>query len=236
VTRPFAALYVRVSTDEQELEGQRRALESHASRQGWLVARVYAEKISGTGRAPREAHAELLRDAAAPGRAFDHVLVLALDRWSRETQFTAAIGSIEALEASGVEWHSVREPLLDTGASEGTAFVRDILRGILPAIASFEARRRSENTRVAMQELASGRRPTRSGRPVGRPRKVTPELAQKAYEIRYSTVPPVPWRKVATQVHLPAETCRKAARALRGASAGETRIGKKVGEGLDRSG
>ncbi len=60
---------------------------------------------------------------------------------------------------------------------------------------------------VTMKEILGGRRPTKSGRPMGRPRRVTPELTAKAEILRrkgYS------WVQVARQVGLPAGTCRRA--------------------------
>ena len=46
-----------------------------------------------------------------------------------------------------------------------------------------------------------------SGNPVGRPRRVTPEIATKVAELRASGLR---WKDVARRVGLPAETCRKA--------------------------
>ena len=83
---------------------------------------------------------------------------------------------------------------------------RDLLRAILPVIASFESRRKSERVRVAMREIKEGRRRTRSGRPPGRPRRVTPEIAARVRELRGRGLP---WKVVAQHVGLPSGTCRK---------------------------
>jgi DNA invertase Pin-like site-specific DNA recombinase len=201
------ALYLRVSTEEQDLAGQERDLRAEAQRRAWPVAAVYAEKVSATGRLERDEYGRLLGDARKPARPFDRVLVWSLDRWSRDPSFVRAVGSIEELESLGVRFHSLKEPTLDSSEDGSASVARDLLRGVLPAISSFESRRKSERVRVAMREIREGRRATRSGRPVGRPRKVTPELARRAAHLRGSGLA---WREVAQRVGLRIETCRKA--------------------------
>lgn len=84
---------------------------------------------------------------------------------------------------------------------------RDLLRAFLPVIASFESRRRSERVRVAMKEIKSGRRPTRSGRPPGRPRIVTNDLVNRAAALRAQGKS---WARIAQSLGPKAETCRRA--------------------------
>ncbi len=74
------------------------------------------------------------------------------------------------------------------------------------------SKRRSERVRLALKEIREGRRRTRSGRPPGRPRRVTPELAQKAEASRSEGLS---WAAVAQRVGLPKETCRRAVYVLR---------------------
>lgn len=201
------ALYLRVSTEDQDLAGQERDLRAYAARSGWGVAAVFPEKVSASGRIEREAWESLRREACLPqARRFEHVLVWALDRWSRDPSFVKAVGSIEELELLGVRWHSFKEPQLDSSADGSPNLGRDILRGILPTIAAFEARRRSERTRLAMAEIKSGRRTTRSGRPPGRQRKVTEVKARRIRELRNGGRP---WAEVAQRVQLPVGTCRR---------------------------
>ena len=135
-----------------------------------------------------------------------------MERFSREERFTRAIENIWRLEQAGVHFHSMKEPAIDTPADGKEDIGRAILRAILPIIASFESRRRQERVRVAMGEISSGRRATRSGRPVGRPRRITPEKVETARKLRDSGLS---WREVAGRVGLPAETCRKAVREMK---------------------
>lgn len=209
----IVAIYLRVSTEDQDLSGQERDLWSYAQHRGWEVGPVYKEKVSGTGKVERAAFEELNRDSRDPHRKWSRVLVWALDRWSREPSFVRAVGSIEQLEALGVRFHSLKEPQLDSAEDDAPNLGRDLLRGILPTIAAFEARRRSERTRLAMREIKSGRRRTRSGRPPGRPRRVTPEMESRIRELRW--VKGLSWKEVAQHVHLPAGTCSKVPRTPR---------------------
>jgi DNA invertase Pin-like site-specific DNA recombinase len=67
------AIYLRVSTDEQTTENQRRELAEVATRSGWHIVDIYEDAgISGAnGREKRPAFDRLLKDAAR--REFDMV-------------------------------------------------------------------------------------------------------------------------------------------------------------------
>lgn len=202
----YAALYLRVSTEDQDLAGQERELRTEAERRGWRIQNVYAEKVSGTGRVARAEHDRLLGEAQRSGRSWTHLLVWSLDRFSRAEKFTEATAEILDLEEVGVQFHSLKEPTLDTPDDGKPNLGRDVLLALLPVIAAFESKRRSERVRVAMKEIKEGRRRTRSGRPPGRPRRVTPELAARIRDLR---VRGMPWKVIAQHVGLPAGTCRK---------------------------
>lgn len=202
------ALYVRVSTEDQDLEGQERDLRAYATSRGWEVTTAYREKLTATGKDERPEYDRLLRDAGNPERGWDRVLVWSLDRWSRDVRFTQAVVSMEDIEAKGVRFHSYREPMIDSSEDGTPNMGRDLLRAILPVIASFESRRRAERVRVAMRELKEGRRVTRSGKPWHRPIRVTEEKLATLLKLRAEGKP---WKTVAQIVGLPATTCKSAA-------------------------
>lgn len=199
-------LYLRVSSPDQDLAGQESELRSSAAIRGWTVVGVYKEKVTATGKVERAEFTRLMEDARSPPteRGWSHVLVWALDRWSRDPSFVQAIGSVETLEKLSIEFHSLKEPMLDTGEPGVPNMGRDLLRAILPVVAAFEARRRSERTRVAMQEIKAGRRGTRSGRPPGRQPRVTESKRQSILKYREQGLT---WPQVAPRVGLPAGTC-----------------------------
>lgn len=201
------AIYARVSTEGQDLAGQERDLQREVERRGWSLIETYHEKVTGTGNTERTEYDRLLRDAAAEGRPWNHLLVWALDRFSRESTFTKATQAVLDLERLGVAFHSLKEPTLDTPEDGKPNLGRDVLLALLPVIASFESKRRSERVRVAMREIREGRRPTRSGRPPGRPRRVSSELLGKIRVLREEKH--LPWSQVAQNLHVPAGSCRK---------------------------
>lgn len=66
---------------------------------------------------------------------------------------------------------------------------------------------RAEKNRVALSEIREGRRVTKSGRPIGRPRRLTPKKVRRILELRELGCS---WSKVAQLVGLPVGTCRGA--------------------------
>jgi len=203
-----AALYVRVSSADQDLAGQERELVREAERLGWKVVEVYSEKVPATGKVRRTEYDRLMREAARPGRPWRHLLVWSLDRFSRAETFTQATQAILDLEKLAVRFHSLKESTLDTPEDGRPNLGRDVLLALLPVIASFESKRRSERVRLAMREIKEGRRRTRSGRPPGRPRRLTPEKVRAILVYRAEGHP---WAVVAQKVGLPSGTCRYAA-------------------------
>ncbi len=204
VRRKGVALYLRVSTADQNLARQERDLTDEANRRGWTVVRIFAEKVSGTGKLERREYDRLLRDARSPDRPFRRVLVWALDRFSREETFTKATQAILDLEKLGVRFHSLKEPMLDTPEDARPNLGRDVLLALLPVIASFESKRRSERVRVAMRDIKEGRRKTRSGRPPGRPIRATPEKVSAIMRLKAEGCT---YRVMAQRVGLPRGTC-----------------------------
>src|SRR6478752_3690669 len=96
-----AALYVRVSTDTQTVENQKRELRQVAGRRGWDVVEVYSDAgISGAkGRNGRPGLDSMLKDANR--RKFDIVMAWAIDRMGRS--LIDLLDTIQHLEACGVD-------------------------------------------------------------------------------------------------------------------------------------
>ena len=99
-----AALYLRVSTLEQNAESQRRELEAYAARHQWDVVGAYEEKASGSD-ASRPELKRLLADARA-GK-FETVLVWKLDRFGRS--LLNVLHNLRTLEDELVRFVSITE-------------------------------------------------------------------------------------------------------------------------------
>src|SRR5262245_57953247 len=96
-----AALYVRVSTDDQTVENQIQALTQVAERRGWEIVAIYKDEgISGAkGRDKRPGLNNLLNDAQR--RKFDVVMAWAIDRIGRS--LIDLLTTIQHFETCGVD-------------------------------------------------------------------------------------------------------------------------------------
>jgi DNA invertase Pin-like site-specific DNA recombinase len=163
-----AALYLRVSTSEQNTELQRTELEAVAQRAGWQIVEVYEDAgFSGkNGRDKRPAFDRLLKDATR--RKFDIVAVWAVDRLGRSLK--DLVNTLHELQATGVDLY-LNKQALDTSTPTGRA-----LFGMLGVFAEFERDMIVERVRSGVARAKA------NGKQLGRPRRdkaaVLAELAK----------------------------------------------------------
>jgi DNA invertase Pin-like site-specific DNA recombinase len=158
------ALYLRVSTGEQNVEMQRRELTEAAGRRGWIIVQEYADEgLSGAkGRDQRPAFDRLCRDMVR--RKFDLVAAWSVDRLGRS--LLDLVGFLQEMHAAGVGLYLDRQGV-DTSTPGGRAMFQ-----MMGVFAEFERALIVERTRAG---LARARKSgTRSGRAIGRP-SATPE-------------------------------------------------------------
>ncbi len=121
-----AALYVRVSTEDQAKEGygltvQRERCRAQVIAKGWTPAGEYADEgISGTKDTEGRPGLAALLEACEAGEV-DAVVTLALDRLGRNTAIVLRL--VERLNAAGVELVSCNEAL-DTSTPTGRFVLR----------------------------------------------------------------------------------------------------------------
>lgn len=113
-----AALYIRVSTDQQTTDNQERELREIASRTGWEIVQVYRDHgVSGAkGRDKRPAFDALCKDASR--RRFDVVMAWSVDRLGRSLQ--DLIGFLSELHALGIDLF-LHQQGIDTTTPAGKA-------------------------------------------------------------------------------------------------------------------
>lgn len=145
------ALYLRVSTVDQNLETQVHDLHSLAAQRGFQIVERYEDRISGA-KAKRPGLDALLNDARR-GR-FDIVLVWAFDRIARSVKHFLEV--LDELTQLNVEFISFRENV-DTTGPLGRAMIV-----IIGAIAELERSLIVERVRAGM------RRARLEGRRIGR--------------------------------------------------------------------
>jgi DNA invertase Pin-like site-specific DNA recombinase len=150
-----AAIYVRVSTDEQSVENQEAELRATAERMGHEIVAVYRDKgFSGAkGRNGRPGFNAMHRDAAQ--RRFDMVMAWSVDRLGRSLQDLVAF--LSELHALKIELY-LHQQGLDTTTPAGKAMFQ-----MMGVIAEFERTLIQERVRAGMA------RAKREGKHVGRP-------------------------------------------------------------------
>ncbi|ANT53528.1 recombinase family protein [Mesorhizobium amorphae] len=151
-----AALYLRVSTDQQTTDRQERELREVAGRTGWSIVEVYRDHgVSGAkGRDKRPAFDALCKDAAR--RRFDVVMTWSVDRLGR---------SLQGLVAFLSDLHALRVDLflhqqgIDTTTPAGKAMFQ-----MMGVFAEFERAMISERVKSGLNTARA------KGKKLGRPR------------------------------------------------------------------
>jgi putative DNA-invertase from lambdoid prophage Rac len=183
-----AAVYVRVSTEDQSHDLQRTELRSHAERMGWSVIE-YAEKASSVKRRP--VLDQLMRDARA--RKFDVVLVWKLDRFARSlSQF---MDMVSTLDSHGIRFLCATQGIdTDQRSPAGRLMMQ-----IFAAFAEFERALIVERVRAGMKEAR------RQGIHVGRRSDVWDR--SQAEEMRARGMS---FRAIARELEIPEASIRRA--------------------------
>ncbi|QJR82599.1 recombinase family protein [Alteromonas pelagimontana] len=158
--------YARVSTDDQNLNLQRDALDQAGCEQ------VFEDQLSGA-RAERPG----LHQALQYARAGDTLVVWRLDRLSRSLK--DLIEMVALLESKGIGLKSLQEAI-DTSSSSGK-----LIFHIFGALAEFERNLIRERTQAGLQAARA------RGRKGGRPKALNKDkqaLAVKLYDEKKHTV------------------------------------------------
>lgn len=136
------ALYVRVSTKNQELENQLQQLRVFAHKSEWQVVKEYCDIISGKENR-RPAFDRMF--VAAHKKLFDVVLFWDLSRFSRSgTLFT--LQKLRELERMGIQWHSYQDRFFSSIGE-----FKDVVISILATLAKIEREKISERTKAGLQ-------------------------------------------------------------------------------------
>lgn len=153
-----AAVYLRVSTDDQDASNQRPELLAIARARGLEVLEEYSETESAAKRRP--VFARMLDDARRA--RFQVLLIWSIDRFGRD--MVGNVADVLELDRVGVQVVSARESWLDTTVDPG-------LRRFLIMIFSWVAER--ERARLVERTLAGLARARSQGKLLGRPRRMT---------------------------------------------------------------
>jgi|SRR5215831_3267531 len=178
------ALYVRVSTGEQNADLQVNELTEYAAFRKWERVETYADKMSGAK--DRRPALDRLMAEAKRGK-FDAVAVWRFDRFARSTSHL--LRALEEFAALGIDFVSLKESI-DTSTPTGK-----MIFTVLAAVAELE--RSTIRERVIAGQRAAKRRGVRFGRPTV---DVDVETVRKLRSKGLS------WRSVSTEMGLPKDT------------------------------
>lgn len=162
--------YARVSTDGQELQSQRKALEAAG------CTRIFAEKVSGASR--NREQLEKLIDHLRQG---DTLVVTRLDRLARSTR--DLIDVVERLRTVGAHIKSLAEPWADTGSPAGKMVLT-----VFAGVAEFERSlilSRTNSGRIAAKErgVRFGRTPSLTEQQIEHARDLTENHQKSMREV-----------------------------------------------------
>ena len=147
--KPLAAIYVRVSTQEQAQQGfslnaQQEALENYAKALGYDIHKIYRDEGKSAKDMKRPDMIQMLKDAEE-GK-FSAIFIYKLDRFSRSIK--DLILTIDKLKDWGIDFVSLQDRIETTSATGKLMF------HIVGAFAEFERNIIGDRTKFGMQRKA----------------------------------------------------------------------------------
>jgi len=158
ISRKKVALYMRVSTNKQDVNNQLIQLRPYCSKNDWEIHDEYIEVISGKQKS-RPEYDRMFVDAHK--KSFDIVLFWDFSRFSRAGTYHTLM-KLKELENLGIGWQSYQEPYLSSIGQW-----KDVVISVLSTVAQAEREKISERTKAGLQ------RAKRKGKRLGkRPKKI----------------------------------------------------------------
>lgn len=194
-TAVTAAIYARVSTQDQKCDLQLTELRGFAERMGWAIVE-YIEKASGKAGSKRPMLDKLLADAQL--RRFDVVLVWKMDRFGRSLQHL--IENVRILSQLGIRFIAPSQSI-DT---DQRSPMGKLIMHLMGAFAEFERDLIVERVRAGVAEAR------RQGKHCGRPARVF--RRDRAAALRREGKS---WRAIAKELGVPVGTVRDALSGVR---------------------
>lgn len=156
-----AAIYVRVSTNEQSTDAQESELKKYAQGRGWAVCKVYRDQGQSGAKVNRPGLAELMTDCKR--RKVDVVLVWKFDRFARSVR--QLLDALEEFNQRGIDFVSFMDQI-DTSTSSGKFCFT-----VIAAVAELERAIITERVKAGLVQAQH------KGKRLGRPpnRKLTPD-------------------------------------------------------------
>lgn len=155
-----AAVYLRVSTDEQTTDNQLPAIQDYARRNDIEIKDIYSENESAWLNGHQRELARLLHALRTSGRRYDYLIVWALDRLCRQG-IGPMIQLINSFELYHCQVISIQESFLQVDNN-----MREVFIAFISWVAKYESDRRSERTKAG--QARARKDGIHLGRPKGR--------------------------------------------------------------------
>ncbi len=146
------AIYLRVSTSDQNIENQRQVLINYLEQRDFELYKIYEDV--GTGSNEKRLQLNILLGEARK-RKFDGVLVWKFDRFARSTSFL--IRALDEFHSLGIDFISYDENI-DTSSAMGK-----VMCTVISAFAEFEKSILISRTKLGLERARS------QGKIIGRP-------------------------------------------------------------------
>ncbi len=147
--KPLAAIYVRVSTQDQaqhgfSLDAQEDSLQNYAKALGYEIYKLYRDEGKSAKDLKRPEMINLLKDAEA--KKFQAIFIYKLDRFSRSLK--DLILTIDKLKELGIDFISLQDKI-ETASASGKLMFQ-----IIGAFAEFERNIIGDRTKFGMERKA----------------------------------------------------------------------------------
>jgi len=146
-----AAIYIRVSGEEQTEDSQRQPCIDYCTHHGWNIVTVFSDHAKSAYKNVKRPQYEKVL-ALVRQRSVDHIVVWSLDRWCRRGPRELR-STIDYLGVYSVQLHSVKEQWIESinmPGSLGQTF-KDFMIGIVGWLAEQESTRKSERVKESIR-------------------------------------------------------------------------------------
>ena len=154
------AIYLRVSTKEQNEEIQKEDCVNYVKNHNWELEGIYQERVSAFKKNVKRVERDKVIEKARLGE-IKHIVVWSFDRWIRDRD--TLLEDVNMLLNYGVKIHSVKDNWLESINIEGSLgkTIREFMLGLIGSLAQMESERRSERISLGKQKTTKkqGRKP-----------------------------------------------------------------------------
>lgn len=213
--RERCAIYLRVSTADQDIGGQLGPCKAYAAEHGWEIYKVYTDegRSAYKDETARPAFNELLEDAQA--RRFQHIVSFAQDRFSRQppvevldlVRRLAVQYGVQVHAVQGDEWQQAIDVINQLADQQGQGYMSMVLQqlaGMLETImrGAMAEQARWESRKLGQRVLASRRyqRALERG-DVGRPAVDVPADVERRVREIIAEDPELGWNAIADRLN-----------------------------------